>query len=521
MAQPYDIQVPDIFASFERGRQVAYNRERQPVEDSQRDAVFGQHQQDRELQQVGQLAGYLSRLSPEQRAAAYPSIAAKVAGAVQKYGLPPPPPVWDESHLGELQQLATMFGGQQEGLRPMNVSPGGAIVDPTTGKEIYANTNFAPPRPQQPVWDSARGGWVMPPEQMGPQMPAPGPQQAAGGNFATVATSIAQKYGFQPTSLQRTPDENARLPGAAPNSRHLDGEAIDLSIRGKSPQEIAAISAEMQAAGFKGGIHTKGTAPHLHFERPRGGGPVAAGPMGSTPGFIPVVSPKEGGDESFSQPQEVKGPDGKPMLVQFGNRGSMRPVPGYGVADNSASANKEQMQRERMVAQLSKRLTEEQVPLIETQLGAIEGSLRQYTDAKGGVTKDVPGFGRLDSLVPNFAASTDALDLRQQVQGLANVVLKSRSGAAVTDQELRRFLVEAGNGKLMPESQLVKGIQAMRKWFDAQKINIRGGYSPEVVDAYYGNAPENSGLLGGGAPKAPANNAPAAGGWSIKVKATP
>lgn len=117
------------------------------------------------------------------------------------------------------------------------------------------------------------------------------------------------------------------------------------------------------------------------------------------------------------------------------------------------------------------------------------------------MVKDIPGYGQLDSFVPDMVAGGDARDIRQQVATLANVILKSRSGAAVTDSELRRFLQEAGTNKGMPESQLVNGIKLVRNWFDAQKRNIRGGYSPQVLQDYYRNAPENEGLLGSGQPK--------------------
>lgn len=56
----------------------------------------------------------------------------------------------------------------------------------------------------------------------------------------------------------------------------------------------------------------------------------------------------------------------------------------------------------------------------------------------------------------------------------------------------------------MPEQQLVNGVRMIRKWFDAQKQNIRGGYSPAVLQQYYQNSPENEGLLGAVAPKNPA-----------------
>lgn len=146
-------------------------------------------------------------------------------------------------------------------------------------------------------------------------------------------------------------------------------------------------------------------------------------------------------EESFGQPQEVVDPStGKPALVQFGNRGTIRPVTGYGAPQNAAAANKEAMQSEKQVTSLSKRLSDENVPFVDTTLNTIEGMLREYTDTTGKVTKDIPGYGRLESFTPDAFAGQDARDLRQTVAGLANTILKSRSGAAVTDTELRRFL---------------------------------------------------------------------------------
>lgn len=168
---------------------------------------------------------------------------------------------------------------------------------------------------------------------------------------------------------------------------------------------------------------------------------------------------------------------------------------GVGPAKPNATDQKAEAQRQKMAASLSKRLTDEQVPLIDTQLNTIESSLAPYLDANGRVSRDIPGFGRFDSLKPDMLSSPEALDLRQQVALLSNGILKSRSGAAVTDSELRRFLQEAGTGKGIPEEQLVKGVRLIRRWFNAQKNNIKGGYSPDVVEAYIANAPENSGLF--------------------------
>lgn len=63
-----------------------------------------------------------------------------------------------------------LYADQGKPQGPMNVSPGGAVIDPSTGKLIYQNNNFAP---QRPIWDSVRGGWVMPPGGGQQSMPSP------------------------------------------------------------------------------------------------------------------------------------------------------------------------------------------------------------------------------------------------------------------------------------------------------------------------------------------------------------
>lgn len=495
--------------------------------------------QDRDLQEVGKMAAYLKNLPTQSRAQAYPALLPKLQAFAAKRGLPPPPGAWDDSHAPELDALIQYAGLGGES-KPISLSPGGELVD-ASGRVIHANTNFAPPHPQQPVWDSARGGWVIPPDMSGgvPQAPMPqgggAPQglidaviqQESGGNpnavspagargLMQVMPGTARDPGFGVQPMQNdSPQENVRVGTDYLNAmleRYGGNQALALAAYNAGPGRVddalKQANFDPQRALAMLPKETQGYVPGVQ-NRMSGASPAA--PRGSTPGFIPVVPPKES-DETFGQPQEVKDPTtGKSLLVQVGNRGTVRRMEGYGVADNSASADKEAMQKQRMVAQLSKRMADEQIPLVETQLRTIESTLGGFTNGKGKVVKDIPGFGRVDSLVPNVMASPEALDLRQQVQSLANVVLKSRSGAAVTDNELRRFLVEAGSGSMMPEQQLVKGIGLMRQWFNAQKSNLKGGYSPDIVQSYYDNAPENAGIFDT-APAAPADS----GGWSAK-----
>lgn len=191
------------------------------------------------------------------------------------------------------------------------------------------------------------------------------------------------------------------------------------------------------------------------------------------------------------------------------------------VLDRSAALQRAEAQQEKQVSQFSKRLEDEGIPAMETQLRSIESALGQYLDNKGQLKPgaDIPGFGRMGSLVPDLLASSEANDVRQRVQSVANVILKSRSGAAVTEQELRRFLIEAGAGKGMPEDQLVRGVQLMRKWFDAQRQNVQGGYSPEVVGEYLRNSPEAAAWVQAPPQQAPQQSAPATSPRVVRTQA--
>ena len=79
---------------------------------------------------------------------------------------------------------------------------------------------------------------------------------------------IAKRHGFNVTSTTRTPEENKAVGGVA-NSQHLHGTAIDLSVKGKTREQVEAIAADYRAAGFKVITRTHGTGPHVHVELPK------------------------------------------------------------------------------------------------------------------------------------------------------------------------------------------------------------------------------------------------------------
>jgi hypothetical protein len=137
------------------------------------------------------------------------------------------------------------------------------------------------------------------------------------------------------------------------------------------------------------------------------------------------------------------------------------------------------------------------IPQAQQQLNVINNYLDKY---KG---KDLPGYNMIDSLKPDWLLDQPAQELRQAVQSFANVLLKTRSGAAVTEPEQRRFLTELGNGKLMPSDRLRQGMTMMQGLLDSEKRNAAAGVSQDVLDNYSQNGGDIdfSGFRGKAAPK--------------------
>lgn len=142
-------------------------------------------------------------------------------------------------------------------------------------------------------------------------------------------------------------------------------------------------------------------------------------------------------------------------------------------------ANQQQQQVQTKLNQFSNQLQKIGIPQAQQQLDYIQ----QTIDKNGG---SIPGYGRTESLMPDFLVSAEGQSMRQAVASFANVLLKTRSGAAVTDPEQKRFLTELGTGKLMPEDRLKQGLEMMKGLLESEKKNAAAGVSNDVLDAYNG-----------------------------------
>jgi cytochrome c556 len=147
---------------------------------------------------------------------------------------------------------------------------------------------------------------------------------------------------------------------------------------------------------------------------------------------------------------------------------------------------------------VGKQVRTEQLDTLEPGIQAVESIIAKYDG------KDLPGAGTWDSTVANLTGNRvgpeDGKALRQETQRLANVLLKSRSGAAVTDQEYRRFLAEMGSGSAMSEAAFKRGISMMRRDIDNIKDTVRNE-NPDMYDE----------VMGGRGPGAVSTTAPVGG----------
>lgn len=168
-----------------------------------------------------------------------------------------------------------------------------------------------------------------------------------------------------------------------------------------------------------------------------------------------------------------------------------------------------QFQTQRQTTVLTNQLEKASVPQAQAVLDNINGIISKYPPGQ------LPGYGVVDGLKPMWALSQDGQTLRQAVAQLANINLKVRSGAAVTQQEYDRFKQELGNSAFVPEARIRQGIGQMQNLVEAEKKHFVAGTPRDVVKSYE----ENGGMpLSYLLPKETA--APAAGGVAID-KATP
>jgi hypothetical protein len=119
------------------------------------------------------------------------------------------------------------------------------------------------------------------------------------------------------------------------------------------------------------------------------------------------------------------------------------------------------------------------IPKTSAVLGDVERVL-----LKPGIAEKLTGIG---SLQPDAITDPDIREARQALDKLFNIELKNRSGAAVTEQELKRLKDEYGRGVFKTPDQIIGAARKARMIVEAHAQALAAGYGPEVLQAYNDN----------------------------------
>lgn len=178
-----------------------------------------------------------------------------------------------------------------------------------------------------------------------------------------------------------------------------------------------------------------------------------------------------------------------PPGYRVGPGGTLEAIPG-GPADMRAGENdlrrqeREAAAADRKAKDLDTKVNHFSATLEKTGVPAFQSTL---DDIKAVLTKfdgqDVPGLGAT-GMIPGFLLSDEGKDVRQKIATLRNIVLKDRSGAAVTDQEMRRLLEELGTGVFTTDEQFRNAVNNIEKRFNAVKSNAVAGVDDDVLRTY-------------------------------------
>lgn len=137
---------------------------------------------------------------------------------------------------------------------------------------------------------------------------------------------------------------------------------------------------------------------------------------------------------------------------------------------------------ENRVRRFGETLEKAGIPELEQALGNVRGVLTRHTDR-------IPGYGRLESLAPDFALPDEAQQTRADMQMAANIILKSRSGAAVTNQEQQRFLREVAAGKGFSVAALRRGWDNVFEAIEGKKQNLLATVPDSILGVYNERSP--------------------------------
>lgn len=167
--------------------------------------------------------------------------------------------------------------------------------------------------------------------------------------------------------------------------------------------------------------------------------------------------------------------------------------------------------------QLTNKLVEQGIPSLKSDINKLDKLVGGLDKWNG---KEIPGVTGAEAKIPMNQLKGKSVQVRQAAQGVANQILKLRSGGAVSDGEASRLLKEIGMSPSLledgswttiftgsPSSEtFIAGMKGVRDKIGAIEESLRQGYGPEVYDRVMppGKAGQPQGAgAGGGSGRSP------------------
>lgn len=148
---------------------------------------------------------------------------------------------------------------------------------------------------------------------------------------------------------------------------------------------------------------------------------------------------------------------------------------------------------------LSAALTKAQAPEITSGIAAINAELAPYIENE----QNLPGVGGLANILPGLTA--DARTMQDRLAKIRNIILKARSGGAVTPQEADRLLQEFSVRTLNTDEDFLRAWGDFTSAYETGIANIYAGYNDQTIDQYNQNLARQAEATG------PEGTAPSAG----------
>ena len=144
------------------------------------------------------------------------------------------------------------------------------------------------------------------------------------------------------------------------------------------------------------------------------------------------------------------------------------------------ASTKDERQAKKLVEEGARKLAD---AVDKTGISDVLTTLKKLDAKIGGLDSDsdIPGVGPSDS---RFDWSDDGKEVRQLASGLKNVILKARSGGAVTPDEADRLLAEIEGGLFKTDADFRRGLVNLRDTMRA-KLALQEAGAPEESLALY------------------------------------